>query len=133
MTPRWISGQAIIAIHAELIQEHGGLAGKVNEQGLESALSRPENIFSYSEENPDIIVLAAAAYGYGLAMNHCFTDGNKRVALSAIDVFLQLNGLELVASEVDAASTILQIAAGEMSEEELIEWIRQNSKELAED
>ena len=131
MTVRWIPSQAIIAIHAELISEHGGLIGKVNEDSLESTLARPKNIKSYSEENPDIIVFAAA-YGYGLAMNHCFTDGNKRVALSAIDVFLQLNGFELVASEVDAASTMLQVAAGEMGEAELIEWIRQNHQDLAE-
>ena len=125
MTIRWIPSQAIISIHAELIKEHGGLIGTVNEQGLESTLARPKNIHAYSEENPDIVVLAAA-YGYGLAKNHCFTDGNKRVALVSIDVFLQLNGFELIASEPDAVLTMLQVASSEISEEALAEWIRQN-------
>ncbi len=126
---RWIPGEAIIAIHAELIKEHGGLPGPVDEQNLGSTLARPQNIHAYSENNPDLVALAAA-YGYGFVRNHCFTDGNKRVALAAIDVFLQLNGFELAASEVEAVSIMLELAAGEMSEEDLTHWIRENQRPL---
>lgn len=72
----------------------------------------------------------AAAYGFALAKGHCFADGNKRVALSIIDVFLQMNGSELTASEPDAVVTIQALAAGELTEEELAAWIEAYSRPL---
>jgi death-on-curing protein len=68
-----------------------------------------------------------SAYGFGFAKNHCFTDGNKRIRLVAIDVFLQLNGYELIAEEAEAAIVIEGLAAGEMSEDELANWIEHNA------
>ncbi|MFT7460442.1 MAG: death-on-curing protein [Planctomycetota bacterium] len=129
MTIKWLSSKAVIAIHAALIEEHSGLQGAINHASLESTLARPQQFLSYPGLTPDIFSLAAA-YAYEFAKNHCFTDGNKRVALSSIDNFLILNGFELVASEVEAVAAIIQLAAGEMSEVDLIEWIRQNHRQL---
>ncbi len=116
-------------MHALLIEEHGSLSGTLNEQALESTLARPENLQAYSEKGVSLEALAAA-YGYGLARNYCFTDGNKRVALATIDVFLQINGHELIASEPEAVASIIELAAGEMEEKDLATWIKENSQKL---
>lgn len=129
MTIKWVSKNIIISMHALLLEEHGGLAGTHNEQGLESTLARPMNLQAYSKESVSLEELAAA-YGYGFAKNHCFTDGNKRVALVSIDVFLQINGYELNASEPEVVATIFDLAAGELDEEELAVWIGKNSQKL---
>jgi death-on-curing protein len=114
-------------MHAELITEHGGLAGPVRIAELEAALGRPEHQYGYSGPTPSLERLAAA-YGYSLARNHCFADGNKRIALAVIDVFLQLNGRELTAKEVDAAEIIQSVAAGKLTEDELTAWISEHSR-----
>jgi death on curing protein len=88
---------------------------------------RPQQLLAYSDPQPPVWRLAAA-YGYGFAKNHCFPDGNKRIALAVIDVFLQLNGYELVASEEDAALTIQSLAAGQVTELDLASWIEENCK-----
>ena len=90
-SPVWVPLRAVAAMHAALISEHGGLAGPVRIAELEAALGRPQHQHSYSKPTPSLERLAAA-YGYSLARNHCFADGNKRIALAVIDVFLQLNG-----------------------------------------
>jgi death on curing protein len=107
------------AIHAELIREHGGLQGA----SREGALARPQNAYAYAESPPSLASLAAS-YGFALAKGHCFSDGNKRIALAIIDVVLQLNGSELIAREEDAAAMILALAAGDLSEREMAEWIK---------
>lgn len=117
-------------IHTQLMEEHGGLFGPSHEGALEAALARPQNRYHYSPERPTLEVLAAA-YGYGIAQGHCFPDGNKRLSLAVMDVFLQLNGRELTASEADAVVTIRALAAGEVSEDELAAWIAANSGPLA--
>jgi death on curing protein len=117
-SPVWVPARAVAAMQLELIAEHGGLAGPI--AGLEAALARPRQQFSYAMPPPSLERLAAA-YGYALARNHCFPDGNKRMALAVIDVFLQLNGRELLAEEVDAANTML--ASGDLTEEQLADWI----------
>ena len=127
--PVWISKHAAIAIHAELLAEHGGLQGAINEDALESTLARPQNVAAYNHSEPSIYEFAAA-YGFGFARNHCFSDGNKRIALEAIDVFLLLNGHELTASEPEAVITIQLLAAGEIDEKSLAKWIEQHSKPL---
>jgi death-on-curing protein len=121
-TPVWLPLQAVAAMHAELVDEHGGLVGPVRIAELEAALARPRHQYSYSDPSPSLERLAAA-YGYALARNHCFADGNKRIALAVIDVFLQMNGRELTADEVDAANTIRSVAAGKVTEEQLAAWI----------
>jgi len=94
-----------------------------------SALSRPENAYHYSDPKPDVAELAAA-YGFGLAKNHPFNDANKRTALIAMRLFLKLNGYDLVVSAEDKYKTIIRVAASEISENELAQWIRENLKEI---
>ena len=126
--PTWIPLRAVVAIQSELIAEHGGLTGPPRQGDLEAALGRPVNLHAYSDSPPTLSRLAAA-YGFALARGHCFPDGNKRVALAVIDVFLRMNGMELTADELDAVSTIQSLAAGELTEDQLAEWITANSAE----
>jgi death-on-curing protein len=122
---RWVDKTALVLLHDEGLAEHGGASGMRDEGLFESALARPENLAAY--ENPDFASLAAA-YGTGLAKNHPFVDGNKRVAFIAVGLFLALNGYRLSASQVDATQTMLAVAAGELSEVDFADWIRHNSK-----
>jgi death-on-curing protein len=124
--PNWVPLRAIIVIQGELIAEHGGLAGPPRQGDLEAALGRPVNLYAYAESPPPLPRLAAA-YGFALARGHCFPDGNKRVALAIIDVFLRMNGAELTANEMDAVATIQALAAGDLTEDQLADWIAANS------
>lgn len=126
---RWIPEAAIRAIHAELIREHGGCEGPVNDHALGATLARPRQLAHYGDP-PATLPQLAAAYGFGLARNHCFTDGNKRIALAAIDVFLQLNGVELTAEEPDAVATLQALAAGDLDEPALAQWIAAHLAEI---
>jgi death-on-curing protein len=121
--PRWISKPALLLTLGESLVEHGGAAGLRDEGLLDSALARPQQLLAYG--NPDMAQLAAA-YAYGIAKNHPFVDGNKRAAFLSIGLFLHANRLRLTADPADATLTILGIAAGERSEEELIEWLRRH-------
>ena len=122
---RWIDETALVLLHDESLGEHGGAVGIRDEGLFESALARAENIAAH--ESPDIASLAAA-YGVGLAKNHPFIDGNKRVAFMAVGLFLALNGYRLCASQIEATKAMFTVAAGEMSEADFAAWIRQNSK-----
>ena len=128
--PVWVPLRAVIAIQGELIAEHGGLSGPPRHGDLEAALGRPVNLHTYSEALPSLPRLAAA-YGFALARGHCFPDGNKRVALAIVDVFLRLNGFELTADELDAVDTIQSLAAGDLTEEQLTEWIAGHTTPVA--
>jgi death on curing protein len=121
--PEWVSMPIVLAIHDEQLAIHGGSAGLRDAALLESALGRPRNKWAY--ENAELPELAAA-YGYGIARNHPFVDGNKRTALLAIYTFLGVNGVDFIVPEADAAAMILALAAGEVSEESLAQWIRDN-------
>jgi death-on-curing protein len=121
--PEWVSMPIVLAIHDEQLAIHGGSAGLRDAALLESALGRPRNKWAY--ENAELPELAAA-YGYGIARNHAFVDGNKRTALLAIYTFLGVNGIDFIVPEADAAAMILALAAGEVSEESLARWIRDN-------
>ena len=127
--PVWVPVGAVIAIHQALLQEHGGMPGPARPGSLEAALARPLQRHHYDtisgQPSPSLASLAAA-YGYALARGHCFNDGNKRVALAVIDVFLRMNGSELTASEPDAVVTLQALAAGELTEDALAEWIGSN-------
>jgi death on curing protein len=113
----------IIAIHDEQLAIHGGSAGLRDQGLLESALDRPRNKWAYEQAGlPEL----AAAYGYGLARNHPFVDGNKRTALLAIYTFLGVDEIDFVVPEAEAAAMILELAAGEVREESLTRWIRDN-------
>ena len=123
--PIWINLRVVKAFHDRQINEHGGLPGLRDEGLLLSALSRPENDYHYSEQKPDVAELAAA-YGFGLAKNHPFNDANKRTALIAMRLFLKLNGYDLAVSPEDKYKTIILVAASEISEGELAQWVREN-------
>ena len=100
----------------------------MRDRGLfESALARPQNLAVYGD--PDVSTLAAA-YGFGLAKNHAFIDGNKRVALVALESFLLLNGHQLVADDAQAVLVILSVAAGSFDQKELADWIMKNIEPL---
>jgi len=117
----WIDPAVLYAVHEEQLAEHGGGAG-VRDAGLfESALSRPVNLAHYGE--PDAADLAAA-YGFGIARNHPFVDGNKRTAFVAVELFLVLNGWELIASDADCVVTMLGLAAGDLDEPAFAAWLR---------
>jgi death-on-curing protein len=121
---RWIDKQLLIVLHDESLLLHGGASGIRDEGLLDSALNRAVNLALYSE--PDFAELAAA-YGVGLAKNHAFVDGNKRVAFLAVGLFLGLNGCKLIANQTDATQTMLAVASGEMQEVDFAGWIRENS------
>jgi death-on-curing protein len=117
----WIDPSVILAVHEEQLAEHGGGAG-VRDAGLmESALAKPVNLAAYGD--PDVADLAAA-YGFGLARNHPFVDGNKRTAFVAVELFLVLNGWLLVASDADCVLTMLAVAAGDIDEPTFAAWLR---------
>ncbi|NOG70191.1 type II toxin-antitoxin system death-on-curing family toxin [Roseicella sp. DB1501] len=123
--PVWLSPDVILAIHEEQLAEHGGGEG-VRDAGLmESALARPRNLAAYGA--PDLPALAAAL-GYGLARNHPFVDGNKRTAFVAVETFLLLNGLDLVAGDAECVVVMLDLAAGELPEAEFAAWLRDNTR-----
>lgn len=126
-SPNWVPEAAVRAIHAALIAEHGGLAGPANEPALSSTLARPRQHLTCADRRPSLATLAAS-YGSGLARNHCFPDGNERVALAVMDVFLQLNGHELTAPEPESVAIIVSLASGRMPEDELAAWIKANIK-----
>ena len=122
--PVWLLRATLEILHDLSIAEHGGAAGLRDEGLFESALGRPQNLFAY-EDNIDLARLAAS-YAFGLAKNHAFVDGNKRIAFIAAATFLKLNGQQLVADQAQATLIMLSVASGALSEEELASWIRQH-------
>lgn len=123
----WLDSDALLAAHDEQLAEHGGASGIRDIGMFESALARPKNQAAYGE--PDAAALAAA-YAFALAKNHPFIDGNKRIALVALESFLVLNGFDLKADDGQATLVILSVAAGSFGEEELTAWIRKNIEPL---
>lgn len=112
----------IDAVHVDLLRTHGGMAGLRDESALESAMARPRHKWNYGR-SADLATLAAA-YGYGLARNHPYRDGNKRIAFMAMAIFLGLNGRDIVAPEEDVVRVMVTLAAGQMTEVALAKWIR---------
>lgn len=128
--PVWISRELAEAVHSEQLRAHGGRLGLRDENLLESALARPRQRWAY-EEGIDLAELAAA-YGFGIAKNHPFIDGNKRTALVSIGVFLRMNGVRLMASEPEAVEVMLGVASGELGEPALAAWCRQRGAPVSE-
>ena len=122
--PIWIELDVVLAIHDEQLAEHGGQPG-VRDQGLlESALGRPRNQFAYGDTS---ITRLAASYAFGISRNHPFLDGNKRTSLVVAELFLELNDYTLTASDAQCVTTFLQLAGGELTEDQLAEWIAGNA------
>ena len=124
----WLDAADVVAYHAEQIVEHGGSAGLRDRGLLESALARPRNQASYGEPSAFDF---AAAYAFGIAKNHPFVDGNKRVALVTSVTFLELNGWRFLATEEEAAVAFLDLAGGRLTERELSRWLETNCRKAA--
>jgi len=123
--PRWLTAAMVLAFHTNQIREHGGSAGLRDRGLLESALDRPRNKHHYAPATP--LEELAAACGFGIARNHPFIDGNKRIAFQAMYAFLRLNGLRIEAAEADVVSTILALATGGLDEPALADWLREQT------
>ena len=119
--PEWIGVETALAIHEEQIAEHGGGEGVRDRGLLESALARSRNAWGYGVT--DLCALAAAL-GHGIARNHPFVDGNKRTAFVVVETFLILNEAELGASDAESVVAMLDLASGEMTEDEFADWLR---------
>ena len=124
--PFWLTRQMVVAIHDEQLTIHGGASGLRDEGMLESALDRPKNRWSYEQAELAELAELAAAYAFGIARNHPLVDGNKRTSLLALYTFLGVNGVDFIVPEAEAAAMTLALAAGEVSEESLTRWIRDN-------
>ena len=122
----WISLRIVLAIHDEQLAEHGGATGVRDIALLESALARPLNLAGYGD--PDMAELGAT-YALAITGNHPFVDGNKRAAFIAMAAFLDFNGMRFEPPDGEAVMTMLGLAAGQISSEAFIEWVRANVDE----
>ncbi len=123
----WVDRDVLLTLHDESLAEHGGGSGIRDEGLLDSALARPLNTAAYGQ--PDAAELAAS-YGYGLAKNHAFVDGNKRAAFLAVGLFLYMNGYRLTASQADATRAVLALAASDIDEAQFAQWVRSNMRPM---
>jgi death on curing protein len=121
--PQWIADRSVLDIHDEQLQRHGGLAGVRDAGLLASALYRPRNLWNYARDAADLSAMAAA-YASGIARNHPFIDGNKRTAAVVCEAFIELNGHLLIAGDDDWYNTMIGLASGALTEEQLADWIR---------
>lgn len=123
--PCWLTRVIVDAIHNDQLREHGGLPGIRDENVLESALARPKQKWHYADHTD--VPMLAAAYAFGLVKNHPYRDGNKRIGFLAMVTFLGMNGHDLETTDADVVAEILALADGNVSEEALADWIRQQS------
>jgi death-on-curing protein len=122
--PKWVSKRALLLLHEESLAEFGGARGLRDEGLLESALTRPQNIHAYNRAST--VAELAGTYGFGIAKNHPFVDGNKRAAFLSIGLFLSINGYTLTADQTDAITVVMGVASGEIDETELAGWLAAN-------
>lgn len=121
--PSWVTYEQVLAIHSRQLRRFGGAPGLRDEGMLHSALQRPQDKWHFEQaELPEL----AAAYAFGLAKNHAFVDGNKRIAFMTLVVFLRKNGVPFAPDPAHATAIIVALAAGEVSEGSLARWIRDN-------
>src|ERR1700686_3885742 len=121
--PAWVTYDQVIAMHSRQLRRFGGAPGLRDDGMLRSALERPTNKWHYEQAG---LAELAASYAFGLAKNHAFVDGNKRIAFMAMMGFLLKNGIAFEPDPAHATAMILSLAAGEVSEESLTRWIRDN-------
>lgn len=127
MSYEWIELDTVLTIHEMQIEQHGGADG-IRDIGLiESALDRPKNLLNYG--HPDVVELAAS-YGFGLAMNHGFIDGNKRTAYVVTRLFLRLNGMDFKASPIERVLTFEKLGKGEFTAEAFAQWLKGNVEKV---
>jgi death-on-curing protein len=125
MTWQWVQRDVVFAVHDKQLAVHGGLSGIRDLNAVELAINRAQNLDAYGNPPPDVAALAAA-YIYGIATSHGFSDGNKRTAWVIGRLFLALNGEKLVFNEVDAINFMLAVVGGNMTEPQAVDWIRQH-------
>lgn len=118
----WVALDVAITAHAEQLAEHGGGEGVRDLGALESTMARPVNLSQYGDPDPAQL---AAGYAFGIARNHPFVDGNKRTAAVVSETFLALNGYQLTASDAELVVAFVELAAGELSEDEMAGWFRE--------
>jgi len=121
---RWLTNHEVRFLHTQVIQDFGGAHGTRDEGLFESALQRPLNLHAYKSEED--IARLASSYAFGLARNHPFLDGNKRVAFAAAFAFIHLNHSVLAASQDEAAAIMLEVATGSITEEYFADWLRRH-------
>jgi death on curing protein len=121
--PKWVSYEQVIAIHSRQLRRFGGAIGLRDDGMLRSALERPINKWQYEQAAMPVL---AAAYAFGLARNQAFVDGNKRIAFMTMVTFLRKNGIRFAPEQAHATRIVLAVAAGEVSEESLTRWIKDN-------
>ena len=126
--PYWLGRLVVDEAHFRQIRDHGGAHGLRDEGALEAALARPRQRWNY--ESGARLAQFAAAYAHGLVTSHPYVDGNKRVALVVLGAFLERNGIELTATNTEASSTMLALAAGDLPEDGLATWIEDHSRAL---
>lgn len=124
--PAWIRDDVVFALHDRQLAEHGGATGCRDVGLLDSALHAPRQLF-HDDEKADLQQLAAA-YGYALASNHPFVDGNKRTAYVCMRLFLVLNGKDMVATKEEKIRVMLDLAAGRIDRERLASWLRAHTR-----
>lgn len=122
---KWVAKSVVLAVHDLQLAEHGGLAGMRDEALLDSALARAQNIAAYGDADDFEL---AAAYMAGIIKNHPFMDGNKRTGFLVAFVFLDQLGYRLDAPEADTVDVVMSLAAGELEEARLADWLRDNSR-----
>lgn len=123
----WIEEAVVWAVHEAQLAEHGGLAGVRDAGLLASALARPRNLAAYGDADAPAL---AAAYGFGIARNHPFIDGNKRTAFVCAELFLALNGYSLAADDANCVATMLALAGGDLAEPDFAAWLRRHATPL---
>ncbi|MEI8298047.1 MAG: type II toxin-antitoxin system death-on-curing family toxin [Pseudomonadota bacterium] len=123
--PVWVALSTALAVHDALLAEHGGHAGLGDAARLESTLARPRNSYGDGERS---LPTLAASLAFGIAQDHPFVDGNKRTSLVVAELFLELNDLELVASDEKCILTFLALAAGEHTEAQLASWFIERTR-----
>jgi death-on-curing protein len=123
--PVWVLREVVLTLHEQSLAQFGGSAGVRDEGLMDSALGKPPNLFAYGKPT---LFDRAASYAFGLVKNHPFIDGNKRTGFIVAVLFLELNGCQFFASEVDATVRTLALAAGDMTEAAYAQWLKTNSK-----
>jgi death on curing protein len=121
--PKWVTYDQVVAIHSRQLRRFGGAPGLRDDGMLRSAIERPINKWQYEQED---LAALAAAYAFGLAKNHAFVDGNKRAAFMTMMVFLRKNNVRFTPDQAHATAIMISLAAGEVSEQSLARWIRDN-------
>ncbi len=123
--PEWLSRDIVLTIHSEQIALYGGASGVRDEGLLDTALARPRNLWADGSAS---LVELGAAYAVGVVRNRAFVDGNKRTAFLAMYTFLARNGLEVIASEAEVATAMLELASGSLDESSFIRWLRGHTR-----